>query len=254
MDILSLSTQFQLSSWQWALACLAIFIMGINKAGIKGIAVLFVTLMALAFGSKASTGLVVPMLVVGDVIAVYYYRKNARWDILVKLIPSMMIGVLLATYFGKDLPEESFKKALAIIILFSLLVMVFWEQRKSKTVPNHWSFAIFMGIGAGFTTMIGNLAGAFANIFFLSIKLSKKEFIGTAATLFFILNLFKLPIHIFVWKTISIESLAVNLRLLPFIFLGFVIGLQIVNKINSDNFRKLVMVMTAIGAMIILSG
>ena len=51
----------------WALAISAAIVIGLSKAGIKGIAIVNVTLMALAFEAKESTGIVVPLLIFGDV-------------------------------------------------------------------------------------------------------------------------------------------------------------------------------------------
>ena len=102
----------------------------------------------------------------------------------------MLAGVLAGVLLGKNLPEDLFKLGMAIIILISVVMMYYWERTKDRKVPTHWSFAALMGIIAGFTTMVGNLAGAFSNIYFLAIKLPKNEFIGTAAWLFFIINLF----------------------------------------------------------------
>ena len=109
-----------------------------------------------------------------------------------------------------------------------------------------------MGILAGITTMIGNLAGAFSNIFFLAMRLPKNEFIGTAAWLFFIVNVFKLPFHVFVWKTITPETLMINLKLAPAIFIGLFIGVRLVKIIKDDFYRKMILVLTAVGAMLIL--
>src|SRR5690606_9976276 len=105
---------------------------------------------------------------------------------------------------------------------------------------------------AGLCTMIGNLAGSLTNIFFLAMRLPKNEFVGTAAWLFFITNLFKLPFHIFVWKTISTESLLINLKLLPAIFVGLVLGVFLVKKINEKNYKRFILIVTAIGAVAIL--
>jgi len=108
-----------------------------------------------------------------------------------------------------------------------------------------------MGITAGFTTMIGNLAGAFSNIFFLATRLPKVEFIGTAAYLYLISNMIKLPFHAFVWKTITIESLKIDALLAFMVGLGFWIGLKIVGLFNEKAFRKFILIMTAIGAILI---
>jgi hypothetical protein len=61
----------EISITSWIFAFIASFIMGISKAGIKGIAIVTVTLMALAFGARESTGLIVPLLIVGDIFAVF---------------------------------------------------------------------------------------------------------------------------------------------------------------------------------------
>ena len=99
--------------------------------------------------------------------------------------------------------------------------------------------------------MIGNLAGAFANMYFLAQKLPKNEFIGTAAWLFFIINIFKLPFHIFVWETINLKSFNISLMLIPFVALGLFIGIKLVKKINENTYRKLILLFTALGALVI---
>ena len=75
---------------------------------------------------------------------------------------------------------------------------------------------------------------------------------GTAAWLFFITNLFKMPFHVFVWKTITVESLLINLRLLPAIFVGLLLGVFLVKKINEKNYKRFILIVTAIGAVAIL--
>ena len=235
----------------WSLALFAAFILGISKSGLKGIAVIIVTIMALVFGSKASTGIIMPLLLVGDLLAILYYRKHVQWKHLGKLLPWMVVGVLIGVYAGKDVPEALFKKGLATIILVSVIMMFYWDYRKSKNVPTHPVFAISMGLSAGFTTMIGNLAGAFSNLYFLAMRLPKNEFIGTAAWLFFFINWFKIPFHVFSWETITLETLRINLFLIPAEILGFIIGLRIVKRINDKQFRKFILIVTALGAAIL---
>jgi uncharacterized membrane protein YfcA len=99
--------------------------------------------------------------------------------------------------------------------------------------------------------MVGNLAGAFTNIYFLAMKFPKRKFIGTAAWLFFFINLFKLPFHIWAWETISKESLKENLLLAPFVILGFFIGLKLIEKVSNQFFIRYILVMTLLGAVLI---
>ncbi len=247
-----LADQYQLSGTQWALAVLAGLITGFSKSGIKGISIIVVTLLALIFGGKTSTGILLPMLTMGDIFAVWYYRRHAQWKLLFQLLPWMMAGVLVGVWVGKDLPEQLFKQGMAVIILGSVAMMYWWENKKNRSVPDQWWFAGLMGSGAGFTTMVGNLAGAFSNVYFLAMRLPKNEFIGTAAWLFFIINLFKLPFHVFVWETVSWQSFSLNVRLFPALALGLFLGVKLVEQIKEKAYRHMILILTALGALLIL--
>lgn len=245
-------TTMEITLTSWILASAAAFVIGLSKAGIKGIAVINVTFMALAFGAKESTGLVVPLLILADVFAVIYYNRHTQWTYVYKVLPWMVLGVLIGAFIGKDLPESLFKIGMAIIILITVFMMYWWDRKKTKTVPTHWAFASTIGIVAGITTMVGNLAGAFSNIYFLAMRLPKNHFIGTAAWLFLIVNIIKLPFHIFIWETISEETLVLNIKLLPGILLGFLVGIKIIKLIKEAFFRKMILVLTALGAILIM--
>ena len=229
----------------------AALLLGIAKSGIKGLAILIVTGLALVYGAKESTGILMPLLICGDILAVIYYKRHVKWVYLIKLLPWMVAGVLVGVVFGKDLPEDLFKSGMAMIILISVAMMYYWERKKDRKVPNHLSFAALMGMMAGFTTMVGNLAGVFSNIYFLAIKLPKNEFIGTAAWLFFIINLFKVPFHIWSWGTINLASFQISLSLIPAVILGFMFGVSIVKKIKNDRYRQLILLLTGLGGLTI---
>ena len=248
--LLTLTSDISITAW--TLACTAAVVIGLSKAGIKGIAIVNVTLMAIAFEAKESTGIVVPLLVFGDIFAVIYYNRHTQWSYIIRFLPWMVLGVLTGVFIGNDLDEKTFKIGMAIIILVSVGMMYWWDRRKSKSVPTHWLFAGTVGTIAGITTMIGNLGGAFSNIYFLAMRVPKNQFIGTAAWLFLIINILKLPLHIFVWQTITIETLLFDLKLIPGIILGIIIGIKVVKLIKEDFYRKMILVLTALGALMIL--
>lgn len=245
----------EIAYWQWICALAAGFFLGLAKSGIKGISVLIVTLMALAFGSKASTGVVLPLLIAGDIFAVSYYNRFTKWKYLWKLLPWMLVGVLIGVVVGQDLPELHFKRVMGVIIILTLVMMIWWERKKDfQLSTSGWlgkAFGAFMGLSAGITTMIGNLAGAFSNIYFLAMRLPKNNFIGTAAWLFFIVNLFKLPFHIYYWETITWDSAMLSLKILPGLLVGLFIGVRLVDKINDKAYRQMIIILTAIGALLI---
>ncbi len=234
------------------IAIFASLVIGISKAGVKGIFALVVGSMAFVFGARASTGIIVPMLIVGDILAVRYYKRHVQWPLLFRFLPWVIIGVLLAVYFGKNIPEKEFLYALIIIILLSVVMMFLWERNQNIDLVGNPIFPKLMGIGAGFTTMIGNLAGAFSSLYFLSSKIPKNQFIGTAAWLFMIINVVKLPFHIFSWQTINVETIKTNLVLIPAVFFGFYLGVKLVALFGEQFFRKFILIATAFGAVFLL--
>lgn len=236
---------------KWVLILVASFIIGLSKAGLKGIDMLNVTIMAIVFGGKASTGIVLPLLCVADIGAVIYYRRHAQWNHFWKLIPWMAIGILIGVFVGKELDETVFRKIMALIIIATAGIMIAMEFRKIQSIPTNKLFVSGTGLVAGFTTMLGNLAGAFSNIYFLAMRMTKNDFIGTAAWIFLVINLFKLPFQVLYWKNITAASLQTDLLLLPALALGFWVGLKIVSRIKDDNYRKVVIVLTLIGAVVI---
>ena len=243
---------YNLSSFQWISIFIAAILLGLSKSGIKGIGILIVVVLAFVFGEKASTGVLLPLLIVADIFAVIYYNRHAQWKYILKLMPWMVIGVLVGVWIGNDISEVLFKRLMALIIITSVLILIYTEKRKLSKIPTHIAFISSAGFLAGFTTMIGNLAGPISNIYFLAIKLPKNKFIGTAAWLFFIINVFKLPFHIFVWKTVTKETLILNSILIPAIIIGFFTGVMVVKKISNLNYRRFILIVTTIGALVML--
>jgi uncharacterized membrane protein YfcA len=230
---------------------LSAFIIGLSKAGLKGIDMLNVTIMTIVFGGKASTGIVLPLLCMADIMAVKFYHRHAQWPHVIKLMPWMVIGILVGVFVGKDLNEAIFRKVMATIIVLTVVIMLVIEFRKTMVIPDNKLFVSGMGLVSGVTTMLGNLAGAFSNIYFLAMRLPKNEFIGTGAWIFLLINFFKLPFQIFYWHNINSSSLLTDLALVPCLALGFWCGLPLVGRIKDDLYRKVVIALTLIGAIFI---
>jgi hypothetical protein len=238
--------------YEWLIIMFAAFVIGMGKSGLKGVDMLNVTFMAFVFGGKSSTGVVLPLLCIADIAAVSYYKRHAQWKHFWKLYPWMIIGILIGVFVGKDMDERLFRKIMAMIILSSIVIVLVMEYKKSSDVPNHPMFTVSTGLAAGVTTMLGNLAGAFVNLYFLAIRLTKNDFIGTAAWIFLFSNLFKLPFQIFYWKNITMDTLKIDVMLIPALALGFWAGIKIVAKLRDDNYRKVIILLTVIGSVVML--
>lgn len=234
------------------LSVTAAILIGLAKGGVKGLGPIFVLLLVHVFGAKNTSGLAVPLFIVGDLLALWWYTRHIKLKVMLQFLPWALIGILIAVWVGKDLPEWIFKKGVAFMIISGLLLMVYWEIYAKKDIKqSRWLTAI-LGFGSGFYSMIGNFGGVFANIFFLGTKLPKNEIIGTSTLAFFFINIFKMPFHIFVWHTITFEFLNIYLYLVPSVIIGFFIGVRIIARVSETWFRKFLYIVTILGALFVL--
>jgi uncharacterized membrane protein YfcA len=230
----------------------AIFI-GMSKAGVHGAGMVAVPLLAAVFGGRLSSGILLPMLCLADVIGVWYYHQHASWYHLKKLFPWAAVGTVIGTLVGGWIDDETFKMMLAVIIVSSAVIMIWLERGHKKDIPDYVWFAALMGIAGGFASMVGNLAGAVMAIYFLSMRLPKNEFIGTSVWFFMVINWFKIPFHIWAWHTITWNTFLLNLTALPFIALGAYIGIVIVKKLQERAYRWFIIGMTFVAAVVMLT-
>lgn len=227
-------------------------LVGMAKVGIHGTGMAAVPLLALVFGGKLSSGVMLPILCIADIFAVAYYHKHANWKHLIKLFPWAALGILLGTFVGDIIDDAVFKLIMATIILFSLGVMIWRERSRSEKIPTTVLFSGSLGILGGFTSMVGNLAGSIMALYLLTMRLPKNEFIGTAAWFFIIVNWFKIPFHVTVWETITWNTLFLDLTTIPAIVLGAFVGIVLVKKIPEIYYRWFVIGSVMLSALIML--
>jgi uncharacterized membrane protein YfcA len=240
--------KFTFSTNQLLIFLLVAVFIGMSKTGIHGAGMMAVPLLALMFGGQLSSGILLPLLCLADVMGVWYYHRHASWYHLKKLFPWAAVGTVLGTVVGGIIDDEAFRMIMAVIIVISVIIMIWLERGHKEEVPDYKWFASLTGVAAGFTSMIGNLATSVVAIYFLTMRLPKNAFIGTAAWFFLVLNWFKVPFHIFSWKTITWNTLYLDLATLPFIVAGAVIGIYIVEKIEDRTYRWFIIIMTLIAA------
>lgn len=222
------------------------------KTGVHGAGMLSVPLLALMFGGKSSSGLMLPMLVIADVFGVWYYHRHASFKHLKILFPWAALGVIAGSITGNYIDEAVFRVFMGITIFASLGAMVWLELGGKEKIPDNVYFGIVAGFLGGFTSMVGNLAGTVMVIYFLSMRLPKNVFIGTTAWFFLVVNWFKVPFHVWVWHTIDKDSWILALEMTPAIVLGAFLGIYFVKKMSETVYRWFIVGMTAIAAIAML--
>lgn len=242
-----------LLAWQWATLILGAFMIGLSKTGIVGLGTFAVAIFALALPARESAGVVLLLLISGDIVAVTVYRRNAIWSHLVRLFPWAALGIVLG-YLAVGRIDDTQVRRLIGVILLALVVLQWWRQRRARrnpddlSVPDSLWFAASVGIVAGFTTMVANAAGPIMVLYLLAMRLPKMEFIGTAAWYFFLLNCFKVPFS-YGLGLINPASLGIDLRLAPVVVAGAFSGRVIIPYINQSLFELLALVFTLLAAL-----
>lgn len=211
-----------------------------------------VPLLAIVFGGKNSSGIMLPILIMADFFGAFYYRRHAQWSHLKKLLPASIIGVATGTYVGQHISDETFKLIMGIIIFVSVGILIWLERSNSRKIPRGNWFVILIGILLGFTTMVGNLAGAVMTLYLLVMNMPKNKFIGTVAWFFITINVLKIPFHVFIWETISWNTLLLDITLLPLIGLGAFIGIKIVALMSDKNYRYFIIAMTIVASLFMI--
>ena len=236
----------------WMATLISALLVGLSKSGLKGIAMLTIPLLAHFYGGMTSSGLLVTFLVFGDMFAIRYYYKSLKWEHIRKLYPYALTGIVLALIVGKMITDDQFRNVIGISVLACLL-LIFYRDIKGGAdgfTNKNW-FARTLGVTGGFATMIGNAAGPIFNLYLLSMRMPKNSFIATGAVFYLSMNLLKIPLHFFVWKSISTSTLQLNLVMLPAVWLGSVTGKYLVRFIPEREFRIFVTVIIAASAILL---
>jgi uncharacterized membrane protein YfcA len=243
----------QLEIWQYILIALGAVFVGLGKGGLPGIGNLTVVLLVFALPAKASVGVLLPILISADVVAVAVYRRHALWPYIVKLLPWMVVGIVLGYFVFSRVNDAHVRLLIGLILLTMTAVHFFrrWMRRNhggEDHLPHHPVFIGTTGVVGGFATMVANAAGPVAALYFIASGLPKYAYIGTSAWLFLLVNCFKLPFMMHL-GIIDADSLRLSASFIPFAVAGAMIAPFIVKHINQRLFEGLIWVFVVIGGL-----
>jgi hypothetical protein len=194
--------------------------------------------------AKQATGVVLPLLCFGDIVAVSSYRQHAKWDHVWRLFPLASLGIV-AGYFALGRINERETKVIVATIVLALVTFQLVRRRVHGHETEHglW-FAPTIGILAGFTTMVANASGPLMAVYLLAMRLPKMDFMGTTAVFFMLINLFKVPFMVNLGM-ITWKSFLFNLELAPAVFAGTWLGRKILTKVDQRLFENLALGLAA---------
>lgn len=228
----------------WLVLGVCALLVGFSKTALGGVAMLAVAFAAQAMPAKSSTGLMLVLLLVGDLVAIWIYRRGADWRLILRLIPPVLVGLGLGALFLNAVDGATLKRTMGVILL-ALLVIGLWPDRLGA--QRRWVGTVYGGL-AGFTTMVANGGGPPMSLYLLAMRFDKLRFLGTTAWFFFAVNLTKLPISVGL-GIIGADTLVLAAPLAPIVLLGTWLGRVLVERIDQLTFNRLVTAVVAAAAL-----
>lgn len=249
----------------WLLVILGALVVGISKTALPGAATISVGLFALAMPAKESTAALLILLIVGDMTALWVYRRDPDWRTLIRLLPSAMAGVVIGAFYFTRVGGEAVRVTIGVILLAMVVVTVGrrWitarraeragtDRDGPRAVSRKGPVAAAQGIGyglmGGFTTMVANAAGPVMSLYFFAMRMPVLTFLGTSAWFFAVINLFKVPFSTGL-GLFTRDTLVMDAVLVPVVLIGAYAGAKIARRIPQKVFEVLILGLTVVAAV-----
>ncbi len=173
----------------------AALLVGFSKTGMPGAGIPAVALVAEVFreDTKLAVGGILPLLILGDVFAISYYRRHADWRRLLELCPYVVAGMVPAYVVLHYLNDDVLRVSIGVLILVLLLLHVVRQRYGFRQLSDRRWFTATTGVLAGFATTVSNAAGPVMGIYLVTRHMDKHRFLGTSAWFFFLVNVSKIP-------------------------------------------------------------
>ncbi|MDX8335821.1 sulfite exporter TauE/SafE family protein [Candidatus Cetobacterium colombiensis] len=217
--------------------------MGFSLMGMST-AILFSPIIVSIYGSKLGNGIMFVPFLVADLYVSYLYRKSYDKKIVLKLIPFSVLGMIIASIFANSISEDIFRKIIATIIIFASIIF-FLKKYENKLTKLSWIFGIF----GGASSYLANVSGPIFNIYLLSYKQDKDNFIGTRAIFFTAINIIKLFMYIFIFKNINTFTISRGAIAIPTIFLGVFLAKKLLKIMSQQKFNTTIILLGLIVAL-----
>jgi uncharacterized membrane protein YfcA len=274
----------------WLTLALAAIVVGVSKTSIGGLGTVAVALFALVLPAKESTAAVLLLLIVGDIVAVSLYRRQADWDQLRRLLPAVVPGIIVGAIFLGLVSDRVLLVSIGLLVLIAvgLQLTLRWHQTKrvaavrrpegptgqtaasgapevaapalaatggaaaERPAPpvNRWA-AVAAGLAAGFTTMVANAAGAVMSLYLLAIKADKVRFVATGAWFFLLVNVSKVPFSVGL-GLIHLRTLGSLATLIPVVLLGTWLGGRFLRSLSQHSFEGLTILASAASGLVLV--
>lgn len=223
----------------WSIAVLAVLIVALSKSGLVGsLGLVGVPLLSLVMPARDAAGMLLPLLLVMDAIAVWTYRKDADWRILKIMLPGAFVGTAVGWALWSMVSDAAVLLFVGVITLLFILDALLPLRKKLEGLPPSKPWGTFWGGFAGFTSFISHTGGPPFQIYVLPQRLPPVNYSGTTAFFFAIVNSAKLIPYFFLGQ-LNVSNLSYGLMLAPVAIGGVLLGVFLVRRISIKRFYQL---------------
>ena len=231
------------------------FLTGFSKTSIGGIGLVNAALLATILPAKESMGVMLILLIAGDLFAIGIYKKHVEWKMLRSLIWPIIFGIFVGVYFLSRATNESLKQTIGIIVLLLVILYPISQRLQSSDFSLNLRYPktlrSSLGVMTGFMSMVANSGGPPMSIYLLLRKNTVMKFMGNNAWLFFMVNLFKVP-FVFALGLLNFQSVSYIIPALPLVPLGAFLGRKVIGKLNQELFQKITLISAALAGLNLL--
>ncbi|MCD7060491.1 sulfite exporter TauE/SafE family protein [Pelagibacterium xiamenense] len=222
-----------------SVAVLAVFLVGLAKSGLlASIGVVGVPLLTLVMPARDAAGMMLPLLLIMDAIAVYVYRRDVDWKIFWILLPGALVGTAIAWALSAVVTEAAVRLVIGVIALMFVIDAWLPLRKKLEGLPPSRGWGTFWGAVAGFTSFVSHTGGPPVQIYMLPLRLPPAIFAGTNAVFFAVVNALKL-IPYFTLGQLSVSNMQASAVLVPVAIGGMLVGVFLVRRIDTTLFYRI---------------
>ncbi|MDY8109410.1 sulfite exporter TauE/SafE family protein [Fulvimarina sp. 2208YS6-2-32] len=226
--------------WFYVAAVPAVFLVGMSKGGFGGtLALLGVPLMALAISPVAAAGILLPIMIVMDAIALLAWRGTVSRAVLLQMLPASMVGIALGYATSAVFPPDAIRVVIGLLSLWFVANWWFRLRGAETEAPQHRGRAAFWGACAGYGSFVAHAGGPPFQVYVAPLRLPPAHYAGTAVVFFAATNAVKL-VPYYLLGQFSDENLATSLMLLPLAPVATLFGVWIARRLKPELFYRIV--------------
>ena len=227
------------------------FMIGFAKGGFGVLGALLTPILALVLPVASAVGVLLPMLMVGDVFAVSMYWKEWDLNLIKRMLPAGIIGALAGTVLLARLPSDGLRIILGIFVLVLVAYKFLSDRIQAIRYESRPWHAPAAGLLAGLASGMFNYGGPAFSSYLLLQKLKARPFIATTAIYFALLNLIKVPGFLYT-GVLDLPLLFSLWWVFPFIPVGIWVARMTLTRLSPSAFEWIIVLLLIFSSLWLL--